>query len=188
MVSITVFRFRAVLDSSDKQEISMSKPALMAFKKNLIIVYILILICVCSVLQPHIRFAFSDDVHIQNKRFNSEFRHFLYEFFNNPEFQLEHISFPLTKTYIDMSADPEPKEVTLTINRKEWRHLSGDKHYTCKMSCYDIVLYDNFEREFKVNTERVLSFEGVENGINEAFYFKYEENHWMLVKWEDLST
>ena len=65
--------------------------------------------------------------------------------------------------------------------------MSGPDHYRCTQNCYDIVIYDNFAREFHGSTERVLAFEGPDNGINDALYFKLESGEWMLVGWEDMT-
>jgi hypothetical protein len=115
---------------------------------------------------------------------NYIFRHFLFEFFNDQTFQVEHIKFPLQHIY----TDGEYEEHTEQIERSNWKHVQGPQHYRCEMSCFDIIIYDNFEKKYDNYTERVLSFEGIENGINSSMYFIYENGKWMLVKWENVGT
>lgn len=115
---------------------------------------------------------------------NYVFRHYLYQFFNDPAFQLEHVKFPLEHSYVD----DEFEEFHKVIAKAEWKHLPGPEHYRCESGCFDIVIYDNFEKKYANYDKRVLSFEGVENGISSSMYFEYLDGQWMLVKWEDFSN
>ena len=116
-----------------------------------------------------------------------DFRHFLYKFFNDAEYQVRHVSFPYT--YVHYSSDEEDAElVTEKRQMNEWQHLKGPDHYRCKRNCFDLVIYDSFRSKHKESGERVLSFEGVENGINEVLYFKLIESEWYLVKHDSLSN
>lgn len=112
------------------------------------------------------------------------FREFLYHFFNDKEFQLRHIEFPLNNQYID----DEFIERKRLINKQEWTHLEGPPHYRCEVSCYDILIYDNFEKRMEESGERVLALEGVDNGINESLYFALKNKQWTLVKYEQFSN
>ena len=40
---------------------------------------------------------------------------------------------------------------------------------------------------YKRQKERVISFEGVENGIQVNLFFEYSSSSWLLVKLEDFS-
>jgi hypothetical protein len=42
-------------------------------------------------------------------------QNFLIDFQNNHEFQVAHINYPLTYSYIDTNADPEPKKIIVSI-------------------------------------------------------------------------
>lgn len=139
--------------------------------------------CICS------REALKADLPTASSSSSTErvldFRLFIWRFFQEPEFQISHVQFPLQKLSKEINQNYEI--VRETIKRQDWRHLPGPEHFRCKTSCYDTVIYDNFDRQFRGKTERVLAFEGVDNGINNALYFKLENGEWMLVKWEDLS-
>ena len=116
-----------------------------------------------------------------------DFRHFLYEFFNDSEFQIKHVKDPYL--YIYYSSD-EMDAGLLKENRNlsTWEHLIGPEHYRCKQNCFDLVIYDNFDNRHKESGERTLAFEGVENGINEVLYFELIDSEWYLVKYESLSN
>lgn len=61
-------------------------------------------------------------------------------------------------------------------------------YYQCQTDCYDLIIYDNFEKTQRESSERVLSFEGVNNGINSSLYFKRFNGQWYLVKYEEFDT
>ena len=117
----------------------------------------------------------------------NSFRTFVRAFFLYPDYQLSHVKFPLLNIERE-EHDPESPSITRYINKTEWKHLPGPAYYKCETDCYDIVIYDSFEKKHKESNERVLAFEGVENGIYISLYFKYIEGVWYLVKYEDYST
>jgi hypothetical protein len=115
----------------------------------------------------------------------NNFRVFLRDFFNNPSFQMQHVKFPLEYTYYEAEFDIEEK--SKLFSPENWKHLPGPDQFRCKINCFDLMIYDNFEKKQKSNGKRVLSFEGVENGILINMYFEYQASKWMLVRWEDYS-
>ncbi len=119
------------------------------------------------------------------------FRAFLRQFFTDPQFQLQRVRFPLEWRELVDNKDPRGEPFLGRDSRKtrgEWKHLAGPEYFRCKTSCYDLVTYDNFQRRSKASTERVVAFEGVDNGINIALYFRLIDGKWMLVRFIDEST
>jgi len=118
-----------------------------------------------------------------------DFRVFIRDFFEYQEYQVKHIKFPLEFIYYEYD-DPELDFVLKTkfLTKESWEHLPGPAYYQCQTSCFDILIYDNFERQHKETGKRVLSFEGAENGINSALYFELIDGEWFLVKYEQLDT
>ena len=53
---------------------------------------------------------------------------------------------------------------------------------------YVTQTYDNFNMNLRETSERVISFEGVENGISIQYYFRRLDGLWLLVKYVDGST
>jgi hypothetical protein len=116
-----------------------------------------------------------------------EFRSFLYDFFQEPDFQINHISNPYT--YASFSSDEEDADlVTVIKNLDNWKHLKGPEHYRCKKNCFDLMIYDNFDKKHIESGKRVLAFEGVENGINSTLYFELINNEWFMVKYESFNN
>ncbi|AFV00778.1 DUF4348 domain-containing protein [Simiduia agarivorans] len=118
-----------------------------------------------------------------------EFRHFLWKFFNDPEFQKEHVLFPLEFVYYQHDENEfDAALATRYIDKENWKTYTGPNHYRCETSCFDLVMYDNFERKHKDSNKRVLSFEGVHNGIFSSLYFERIESKWYLVKHEEFDN
>lgn len=117
-----------------------------------------------------------------------EFRHFARDFFSSVETQLSHIHFPVEYVQLERSDASQPATVTSYIEQSDWQYMEGPSYYRCESDCYDIMIYDNAERFQEENDVRVLSFEGVSNGINTTFYFELFDGEWQLVKLEDLGT
>lgn len=109
-----------------------------------------------------------------------EFRHFVRNFFKVEEYQKKHVFFPLEVVYY--AYDEDELDFVLTpkyIKKDEWKHYKGPEYYQCEKNCFDLVIYDNFQRSHKESNERVLSFEGVSNGINSSLYFrKINRDNW----------
>lgn len=117
----------------------------------------------------------------------TEFRHFVREFFKSEEFQINSVKFPLEKVYFEGN-EINGKLVTKYIRREEWKHFPGPNYYRCQKGCYDLVIYDNFEKKNKKTNKRVLSLEGISNGIHSSLYFELINGAWYLVKYEELDN
>lgn len=50
------------------------------------------------------------------------------------------------------------------------------------------MIYDNFGKRQRASGERVLTFEGISNGINSSMYFRLIDGKWHLVKIEDFDN
>jgi hypothetical protein len=124
--------------------------------------------------------------HQQKISQTSEFRLFIRDFFNNESYQKAHIQFPLQVIYYTYNADQMPVQTSKWIRKQEWQYYPGPAYYQCAMNCFDIVIYDSFRKYHHPSNERVLSFEGVDNGINSSLYFKRINGQWYLVKDEQL--
>ena len=117
----------------------------------------------------------------------STFRVHLHRFFNDAEYQKSHISFPYTFIHPE-SEDEEAILISEEITSREWQFMKGPDNFCCSENCFDLIIYDSFEKKHEDSGERVLSFEGVENGIYELLYFKLINNEWYLIKHESLSN
>ena len=118
-----------------------------------------------------------------------EFRHFLRDFFKSEEYQLKHVKFPMELVYYVYVEDEFDLVLeTKQIEKKDWVHYEGPDYYECLTNCYDLVIYDTFDKKQKESGERVLSFEGVSNGINSSLYFKRIDGQWYLVKHEQFDN
>lgn len=118
-----------------------------------------------------------------------EFRHFIRYFFKDELYQKAHVKFPLevvTLTYSEELNDIVP--ASKFISEQDWKAYKGPDYYQCQTDCYDLIIYDNFEKTQRESSERVLSFEGVNNGINSSLYFKNFNGQWYLVKYEEFDT
>ena len=67
--------------------------------------------------------------------------------------------------------------------KNDWIH-----DYLILKEEYVIQLYDNFQGTLEQTKERLLSYEGVENGISINYYFKLIDSKWFLVKYENFSN
>ena len=111
---------------------------------------------------------------------NENFDTFIYHFSTDSVFQTCRIQFPLEK--ISLTYD-FMEETTSEIPKTEWKH-----NYLFMHSSSRAQIYDSFEKKLKDTDERVLSFLGVENGLEVYYYFKRLSGKWYLVKIEDFST
>ena len=118
-----------------------------------------------------------------------EFRHFIRDFFNDRSFQLQHVRFPAPHIHYGANGSETGGTIVTTyIENDNWKHLSGPDYYKCQINCFDVVIYDNFSRKHGESNKRVLSFEGVNNGINSSLYFERINGQWFLVKLELLDN
>ena len=119
----------------------------------------------------------------------TEFRHFVRDFFADPQFQIAHVRFPLEQLAYDYSDEDDDFVLTRQyISRDDWEHLPGPDFYRCQTDCYDLVIYDSFDKRHRPSDERVLAFEGVSNGINSSLYFQRVSGEWLLVKYEQFDN
>ena len=118
-----------------------------------------------------------------------EFRHFIRDFFKHEAFQKSHIQFPLAVVYFSYNENESDSVLsTKFINKDEWRHYGGPRYYQCERNCFDLVIYDDFKKSHSESNERVLSFEGINNGINSSLYFRKINGRWYLVKHEQFDN
>ena len=111
------------------------------------------------------------------------FRSFIWKFFKYPEFQAKRVQFPVERIrYVDKPMSFSPSFEKEQITQKDWVPIKGPSHFECESNCSDLLIYDNFDRKFRPSGQRVLSIEGVENGINSAYYFRLIDEKWFLVK------
>ena len=122
--------------------------------------------------------SFSFDSLAQTK--SEDFNSFIFEFSTDSVFQISRIHFPLEKITItnDLIDD-----TSSTIQKSDWKHS-----YLFINSSSRTQIYDNFEKKLSDTDERILSFLGIENGLQVYYFFKRLSGKWFLVKIEDLST
>ncbi|MDN3650067.1 hypothetical protein QWZ13_14195 [Reinekea marina] len=114
-----------------------------------------------------------------------DFRLFLYEFFGNEISQSEYVASEYTFEYYDDKTQEYIEETRYSV---DWEYLPGPNKFHCKTNCYDLIIYDNFQKTVENTGERVLSFEGVENGISLSLYFKLLDGKWVLQRYESISN
>ncbi len=106
-----------------------------------------------------------------------EFIDFLTKFSNDSIFQINHISFPLPKSYLDSENDYET--VNEVVLQKDWKHIKAvelnDK----------LLVLSNIDLK---NKYRNIFYRGVENGIWVKFSFEKINGNWKLIKLENSST
>lgn len=118
-----------------------------------------------------------------------DFRHFVRDFFKNEKYQKEHVQFPLEVIYFTYEEDEFDSSLqSKFITEEEWIHYPGPNYYYCERNCFDLVIYDSFEKSHEDSNERVLSFEGISNGINSSLYFRKIGDQWYLVKHEQFDN
>ena len=122
-----------------------------------------------------------------NVQQTTEFRTFIRGFFSSESYQIKHVRFPVAFVHFQ-TGEPDSALITTYVEKKDWEYFKGPDSYRCLSDCYDIIIYDNYQRKFRDNKKRVLSFEGVDNGINTALYFEFINNEWYLIKYEQLDT
>jgi len=126
-----------------------------------------------------ILFACSDSILCQTVK--EDFNDFIYKFVLDSTYQLQRIKFPLE--FRKWESDEFDSVETTWISAEKWNY---DQLYL-SMSARP-QFYDNFEAKLRETDERVVAWEGVENGINIKYYFKRITGRWYLIKKEDFST
>lgn len=113
----------------------------------------------------------------------SDFNSFLLKFENEQEFQRQNTRFPLAATYVDGSAEPEPKTVTYKIQ-------------SASDSKYSRVNYPSKIKQASTPFTKVVSskqgrfwVQFTKPDTDHSFAFSFEKNAtcWQLVKFEDYS-
>jgi len=104
-----------------------------------------------------------------------EFDNFLLKFCEDVEFQKARVKFP----FIDLSISGESNKDTINafIQKDKWQHLA-----LILEEKYIIQKYDNFECKLRNTNERVLAYEGIDNGIGNYYFFKKFDGTWYLTK------
>ena len=118
--------------------------------------------------------------HLRAQEPEKDFSTFCYEFFSDSVVQRKSIKFPLKKVVWNQEAE---KDDTTFVRAKSWTF--SDFGFWANQ--YNVRLYDSFSKKIRDTDERVVSFEGVENGISVGLYFKRISGKWFLVLWEDSS-
>jgi len=108
-----------------------------------------------------------------------EFDNFIMHFMTDSLFQVSRVKFPCKKTFMDDNLEPG----YTTIKKSNWKH-----QVIYFVSDYRVQIYDNFEQKLEDTNERVISFIGVDSGINLNYYFQRIDNLWYLIHIEDIST
>jgi len=111
---------------------------------------------------------------------NQDFNSFSYKFFSDSSFQKGNIEFPLIM--IIWNSDTDDFD-TSYVKPPQWVYSD----FNFFKNDFNVQLYDSFQKSLRNTKERVISFEGVENGIQVNLFFKYSSFSWRLVKLEDFS-
>jgi hypothetical protein len=111
---------------------------------------------------------------------NQDFNSFSYKFFSDSTSQIESIKFPLIKIIWNSETDDFD---TSYVKSTQW--IYSDFNFF--KNNFNVQLYDSFQKSLRNTNERVISFEGVENGMQLNLYFKYSSSKWWLIKLEDFS-
>jgi hypothetical protein len=112
-------------------------------------------------------------VYSQSK--SEDFTSFTYSFFSDTLFQKERTIFPLMNLKFDPVKDDYD---TSFVTTKDW--VYSNYHFLDQM--FHVQIYDNFKRTLRNTNERVVSFEGVENGIGLSLFFTNKHKKWFLLK------
>jgi hypothetical protein len=112
-----------------------------------------------------------------------QFEHFLTRFEVDQQFQRSNTQFPLQATYVDSSAEPEPKTVAYTIIN------AADANYAT-------VIFPNKQKQLAVPFVKSISHtQGIygvklmkpDTDFMLEFSFKKTSACWQLIKFEDFS-
>ena len=109
-----------------------------------------------------------------------DFDDFFYKFRNDSIFQISRVQFPLR---FEGLSDGYTKEEKSNINKQDWAYkqfFSSEEYYVEISKSPDI--------KEKETGKRLLSFNGIENGIYVSYEFRLLNNKWFLIKWIDRST
>lgn len=109
-----------------------------------------------------------------------DFNDFFYKFRNDSVFQLNRVKFPLK---FEGLSDDYTKEEIADIKKSDWHfhQFFSNEEYYVEISRTTTV------KEPETGT-RLVSFNGIENGIYVSYEFKLIDTKWVLIKWIDRST
>ncbi len=112
---------------------------------------------------------------------NEPFEVFFQQFGMDSAYQSQRIVFPLTISMIDRE-DKLSKE---TIQKKEWGFLNFSEDSLASKN--DIDAFKGI-LEKKGDSSHIYKREGIDNGINVAYYFSRKAGKWYLVTIVDKSS
>ncbi len=116
---------------------------------------------------------------------SEDFQGFVGRFFSDSTFQAVRIKYPLAT--LKYSHGFEQIDTSFT-DAARWR-FSNFGFWGAKGSdTYHVQIYDNFAQTLRDSAERVIAFEGLENGIHVSLFFRLLTGKWFLIKIEDFST
>ncbi len=113
----------------------------------------------------------------------SDFASFLFKFESSQEFQRQNTRFPLSATYVDGFAEPEPKTVKYKISS------AADPKYSR-------IIYPSKEKQAAIPFRKLVrskqeqflvQFTKPDTDYSFAFSFEKTSSCWQLVKFEDYS-
>jgi hypothetical protein len=108
-----------------------------------------------------------------------DFNTFYQKFFGDSIYQNSRILFPLT--WHQESPIVETKDSVIEKSKWVYSDFGFYKNH------FNVRVYDNFQKKFRPTDKMLVSFEGVECGINYNFYFKRIKGKWFLIKINDYS-
>jgi len=103
-----------------------------------------------------------------------DFSSFCQKFFGDSTYQISRIVFPIA--WHQESPTIETKDSI--IEKSNWSY----SHFGYYSNQFNVQLYDNYHKQFRATNEMLVSFEGVECGINLNFYFRRIKSKWYLIK------
>jgi len=122
----------------------------------------------------------SSIMQLHNKDTREDFAGFLVRFSVDSTYQKSRVSFPLEFN----SFDRNDKKKRSTILEVEFVRL---KVLEPASSFFTDISYD-FNEIPKDTNERILSFIGIETGVNVKLYFRRFKGLWFLIRIDDFST
>jgi hypothetical protein len=106
-----------------------------------------------------------------------EFIEFMLNFSKDSIFQINHIDFPLSESFVDAELDYEVQNGSIKLSEWNFWKLTDEIN--------GLMLLSNIEKE---NKYRNIFLSGIENGIWIKYTFKKFDNNWKLIRIEDYST
>jgi hypothetical protein len=108
------------------------------------------------------------------------FDHFIYKYCTDSIFQMSRTKFPLKASFfIDFELD----NLDTLLPRDSYNF---DPIFF--RDNYKVQIYDNFKGQIKNTDQRLVSYEGIENGIDINYFFERIEKKWFLIEFIDNSN